>query len=319
MLPKVCVVGSGYWGENHINTLNDLGCLGGIVDSSDDRLSYFSKKIPEILTFKSIDDALEKSSFLGYTIATPAKTHFTIAKKILLKGKSVLVEKPFTTNQSEAEKLIKLSEEFSANIMVGHLMLFHPAIQKMKQLIEKKKIGNINYIYSNRINFGKVRTFENVLWSLGPHDISIFQYLLEDYPKYIVAKGSISLQKNIHDNVTINLSYKNKVSGHIFLSWLHPFKEHRLVVIGSHGMLTFEDSLDGSPLKYFDKKVEINNGTPIHIDNDYKEIVYDKKKPLKEELKYFVKQLKSKVINKSNGKHALDVTKILLEANKQIQ
>ncbi len=319
MLHKVCVVGSGYWGGNHINTLSDMGFLGGIVDPSHERLSYYSRKFPEISTFKCIDDALEQSDFLGYTIATPAETHFSIAEKILKKGKSVLIEKPFATQKGEAEKLISLSNEFSANIMVGHLMLFHPAIQKMKQLICEKKIGTIHYIYSNRINFGKVRTFENVLWSLGPHDVSIFQYLLDDYPESIDAKGTIFLQKNIHDNVTINLSYKNKISGHIFLSWLHPFKEHRLVVIGSHGMLTFEDSEQGSPLKFFDKKVEINNGNPNYIDNDYKEIFYDKKKPLTEELKYFVNQIGSKVINRSDGKHAIDVTKILLEANKQIK
>ena len=237
MTKKICVVGAGRWGRNHINTLNSLGYLGGIVEADPDTRSEFQEKFPAVKTFATVRDAI-KENFDGFTVATPAETHYEIAEFLLRSGKHVLVEKPITLTTDDANRLKKLAEEKSVNLMVGHLLLFHPAIRKMKELIKAGKIGKFEYIYSNRLNLGTVRTEENILWSFAPHDISIFQYLIGTFPVEILSRGGRFLQPHIHDSSMTILTYPDNIVGHIFVSWLHPFKEHRMVVIGSKGMLS---------------------------------------------------------------------------------
>ena len=316
---NVCVVGAGYWGKNHIRTLHQLGYLGGIVESNQETLNRFSEQYPDVKGFLSIDEALQEVQFLGFTVATPAKTHFPLAKKIMESGKHVLVEKPFTLNIAHAEELVKISNENDVNLMVGHVLLFHPAIRKIKALIDLGKIGKLHYIYSNRLNLGQVRIEENVFWSLAPHDISIFQYFTDAYPEAIHASGSAFLQEGIHDSTLTQLKYPIGVEGHIFVSWLHPFKEHRLVVIGSEAMITFEDSSEGKPLKLYAKNFDMTQGVPERIDGPVTLIDYEQKMALTEELKYFVNHIEGNKPEIANGRHALDVTKILVEASKQVE
>jgi len=203
--------------------------------------------------------------------------------------------------------------------MVGHVLLFHPAIKKIKALIDSGKIGKLQYIYSNRLNLGQVRTEENVFWSLAPHDISIFQYFTDAYPDAIHASGSTFLQKGIHDSTLTQLIYPNGVEGHIFVSWLHPFKEHRLVVIGSEAMISFEDSSKGKPLKLYVKKFDMVQGVPEKIDGPVTLINYEQKMALTEELQYFVNHLSGKKLGVANGKHALDVMRILISASEKLE
>jgi len=315
---KICVVGAGHWGKNHIRTLNELGVLGGIVESNQETLNHFLEQYPHVDGYSTLRDALN-NNFDGFTIATPAKTHYEIAKTIMEAGKHILIEKPFTLNIEHAEELIKLSDENNVNLMVGYVLLFHPAIIKIKEFINNGKIGHLQYIYSNRLNLGQVRTQENVFWSLAPHDISIFQYFTDSFPKEIKAQGSSFLQKGIHDSTITQLKYPNGVEGHIFVSWLHPFKEHRLVVIGSEAMIMFEDSAEKKPLTLYAKKFDISNGVPEKIDGPVELINYDRKMALDEELKYFINHLDGKKPEISNGNHALEVTKILVEASKQLE
>jgi len=316
---QVCVVGAGYWGKNHIRTLHELGVLGGIVETKRDLLEQFFEKYPNASTYQNLDNALENNDFSGFTVATPAETHHKIAKKIIEAGKHILIEKPLALNIKDAEELKKLANNNNVNIMVGHLLLFHPAIKKIKELIVKGIIGNLQYIYSNRLNLGQVRTQENVFWSLAPHDISIFQYFTDYFPAEIMANGSSFLQKGIHDSTITHLKYPSGVEGHIFVSWMHPFKEHRLVVIGSEAMITFEDSIEGKPLKLYSKKHDMRNGVPEKFDGPMVQIEYEKKMPLFEELKYFVKHIDGTVPQIANGQHALEVTKILVEASNQLK
>ena len=165
----------------------------------------------------------------------------------------MLVEKPLTLDSISATKLCDYAEEMNVNLMVGHVLLFHPAFQKMKQIISDGKIGDIQYIYSNRLNLGTFRTNENVFWSFAPHDISLFNFFFNQEPLSITSRGIDILQKNIHDSSITSFKYKNNKMGHIFVSWLHPFKEHRFVIIGSKGMLHFEDSLKDKPILFYDK------------------------------------------------------------------
>jgi predicted dehydrogenase len=316
---SVCVIGAGYWGKNHIRTLNELGFLGGIVESNPDTLNGFAEQYPDVKGFMSLDEALQEKSFLGFTVATPAATHYPLAKKIIEAGKHVLVEKPFTLQNDHAQELVRLSELNNVNLLVGHVLLFHPAIKKIKNLIDQNKIGKLQYIYSNRLNLGQVRTEENVFWSLAPHDISIFQYFTDSFPEKVHASGSSFLQENIYDSTLTQLKYRNGVEGHIFVSWLHPFKEHRLVVIGSEGMISFEDSSEGKPLKLYAKKFNMEQGIPEKIDGPVTLVNYEQKMALTEELLYFSNHLNNKVPKVANGQHALQVMRILIEASEQLE
>tara|TARA_A100001037_G_scaffold293031_1_gene309132 strand:- start:25932 stop:26900 length:969 start_codon:yes stop_codon:yes gene_type:complete len=318
MKKNICVVGGGYWGKNHIRTLNSLGHLGGMVDSNLSLIENYKKDYPKIKIFNELDEALSNNFFDGFVVATPAETHFKIAKKIINNNFHLLVEKPLTLSIDDAKELVELSKIKNINLMVGHLMLFHPAIRKIKKMIDENIIGDLQYVYSNRLNLGKVRTQENVFWSLAPHDISIFDFLIESTPKKIISNGSTFLQKGIPDSTITQLKYKNGVEGHIFVSWLHPFKEQRLVVIGSNAMITFEDSLDNKPLKLYTKKFDFEKGIPEKIDGPITLIDYENKMPLSEELEYFCNHLDGNKIKLSNGEHALRVTNILVSASKQL-
>jgi len=315
---SICVVGAGYWGKNHIRTLNNLGVLGGIVEINEKLLSQVSKEYPDVAVLNNINDAINNDQFAAFTVAIPPENHYNVAETIIKAGKHVLVEKPITLNIEEAEKLCNLSKEYNVHLMVGHVLLFHPAIIEIKKLIDSDKIGNLQYIYSNRLNLGKVRTKENVFWSLAPHDIALFQYFTDSYPIEIESWGSSFLQKGINDSTITKLKYPTGVEGHIFVSWLHPFKEHRLVVIGSEGMVSFDDNDKNKPLKLFSKKINIINGIPEKIDGPIEEIVYDKKMPLNEEMKYFINVINHNKPNIADGNHALEVIKILIEASKKL-
>ncbi len=311
---SICVVGGGSWGKNHIKTLKRLGVLSAIVDPNQDLLNKYKIEYSDIDTFRNVDESFKKK-YDGYIIATPAETHFEIAKKIIKENIDLLVEKPLTLSIEESETLIELAKENDVNLMVGHVLLFHPAIIKIKELINLGKIGNLQYIYSNRLNLGRVRTEENVFWSLAPHDISIFQYFTDSFPKKVKSTGSAFIQKDIYDSTITTLEYEKGVSGHIFVSWLHPFKEHRLVVIGSEAMISFEDSTEGKPLTLYSKKINIKNGIPEKIEGPKELIVYNDKMPLEAELEYFLAN-KNHII--ANGENGLDVVKILVEASNQL-
>jgi len=169
---------------NHINTLNGLSHLSAVVENNEGRMDEISQIYPKLQKYKDIHEAI-KDDFDGFVIATPAQTHFEIAKLLLENKNHILVEKPLSLNIHDAETLVLLADKYKVNLMVGHVLLFHPAIIKIKELIESGKIGKLQYIYSNRLNLGNVRTEENVFWSFAPHDISIFQYLIIDQPEEI--------------------------------------------------------------------------------------------------------------------------------------
>jgi len=317
MKNQVCVVGAGRWGKNHIRTLSSLGVLSGVVESDKNILTDIKNLYPSIQTFENLSDALQYD-FDGFTVATPPATHFQITKRIIESGKHVLVEKPITLDSKEAYLLKDLAQDNSVNLMVGHVLLFHPAIRKIKDFIHEGKIGDLLYIYSNRLNLGTVRTEENVFWSFAPHDIAVFQYFTGSNPVNILSSGAAFLQKDIHDTTMTTLQYPNNVMGHIYVSWLHPFKEHRLVVVGSKGMIRFEDSAEGKPLLHYDKSIDWEAGKPIKRDGPTESIHYDSAMPLTEELKYFVDHLDGSPVTVSDGQNAIDVLETLEKASKQL-
>ena len=317
MSVKVCVVGAGRWGKNHIRTLHSLGTLGGVVETDPDRMEEFKQQYPDVQFYSSVKDAV-KDDFDGFTIATPAETHYRLAEFLLENKKHVLVEKPLALTAAEAQGLKKLADKNKVNLMVGHVLLFHPAIRKIKELIDSGKIGKLEYLYSNRLNLGTVRTEENILWSFAPHDISIFQYFIEDNPIEIYSRGGIFLQPNIHDTTMTYLKYPNNIVAHIFVSWLHPFKEQRLVVIGSKGMLSFEDSTQTKELLYYEKGIDWVQGEPIKRDGPTEVIEYENVMPLTEEMRYFCEHLDGTHVKISDGQNGAEVLEILEKATQSL-
>jgi UDP-2-acetamido-3-amino-2,3-dideoxy-glucuronate N-acetyltransferase len=317
MNKRICVVGAGRWGKNHIKTLYELGCLAGIVEANADVRAEFKEKYPDVETLATIRDAI-KEDFDGFTVATPAETHFKIAKFIISRKKHILVEKPLTLKASEAMCLKELAEENNVNLMVGHLLLFHPAIRKIKELIEKGKIGKLEYIYSNRLNLGTVRTEENILWSFAPHDISIFQYFIGSLPVEVISRGGAFLQPHIHDSSMTVLTYPDNIVGHIFVNWLHPFKEHRMVVVGSKGMLSYEDSSDDKNILFYEKGIDWIQGEPIKRDGPTEVIPYEKKMPLTEELKYFAEHTNGDPVKIADARNGVEVLEILEKASETL-
>jgi len=315
---SVCVIGAGNWGKNHIRTLNELDALGGIADIDQSRMAKFSSNYQNIGFHGSVEEALE-SSYDGYVISTPASTHFEIAKKVIKSGHHLLVEKPLSLNVEDAARLKTVADEYGVNLMAGHLLLFHPAIVTIKKLIDDGAIGNLQYLYGNRLNLGVVRTEENILWSFAPHDISVFQYLLNDFPVDIVSRGGAFLRSDVHDTTMTILKYPKNIIGHVFVSWLHPFKEHRLVVIGSDGMITFEDSSNEKSLFYYDKTVDFIDGQHVVSDVKREKIDYQHRMPLTEELSYFLSHLDGDPIEISSADHAIEVLKILEAASQSLQ
>ncbi|HPH53186.1 MAG TPA: Gfo/Idh/MocA family oxidoreductase [Bacteroidales bacterium] len=314
-MKNICVIGGGRWGENHIRTLFEMGNLGGIVEANPKRLRELLEQYP-VKGFQDVEMAL-KENFDGFTIAAPAPLHYDIAKLLLEHGKSVLVEKPMTLSSETSLELVELAKAKGAQLMVGHVLLFHPAIVKIKELIDNGKIGELYYIYSNRLNLGTVRTEENVFWSFAPHDISVLNYFVGEISECIESKGAKFLQKNVYDYTITQLTYPNNIHAHIFVSWLHPFKEHRMVVIGSRGMISFEDSSPEKEIKFYNKHIEFEQGIPIKVENPTEIIPYEKKQPLTEELKYFVENLDKK-IEIADGRSGYEVVKVLEKAQELI-
>ena len=314
-MKNICVIGGGRWGENHIRTLFEMGNLGGIVEANPKRLRELLEQYP-VKGFQDVEMAL-KENFDGFTIAAPAPLHYDIAKLLLEHGKSVLVEKPMTLSSETSLELVELAKAKGAQLMVGHVLLFHPAIVKIKELIDNGKIGELYYIYSNRLNLGTVRTEENVFWSFAPHDISVLNYFVGEVSQCIESKGAKFLQKNVYDYTMTQLTYPNNIHAHILVSWLHPFKEHRMVVIGSRGMISFEDSSPEKEIKFYNKHIEFEQGIPIKVENPTEIIPYEKKQPLTEELNYFVENLDKK-IEIADGRSGYEVVKVLEKAQELI-
>ena len=313
MSKRICVVGAGKWGRNHIKTLAGLGCLAGIVELGEAARAEMSGLYPGVAIFENISAAASEP-FDGFTVATPAHTHYDIARFLLEQGRPVLVEKPIALTAEEARDLKRIADKSGIPLMVGHVLLFHPAIRKIKDLILSGKIGKLQYLYSNRLNLGTVRTEENILWSFAPHDISIFQYFIGDMPTEILSRGGAFVQPHIQDTTMTILRYPQNVVGHIFVSWLHPFKEQRLIVIGSKGMLSFEDSSEKKEILFYEKGIDWIQGEPVKRDGPTETIPYERTMPLAEEMKYFVSRLDGAPVEIAGGQNALEVLEILEQA-----
>ena len=317
---RLGIIGCGRWGINHVRTADAL--FGANLVAVADPNPAAAAKVKEIsgrIRFSSnVKSIVEGDAVNSVIVATPAETHFQLAKELLRNGKNVLVEKPITLHGEEARELIAVAEEKKLKLMVGHLLLYHPAVLKIKEMLNAGTIGRLQYIYSNRLNFGTVRTEENILWSFAPHDISVIQFLTGSNPVGVTALGAAFLQDKIEDSTVTYLSYPGNVHAHIFVSWLHPFKEHRMVVIGDKGMLVFEDSAQKDKLRLYPKGFSTANGKIEKFDGAFHAIEYEEKQPLAEEQLHFSRTVEENIQPVTGGRHALEVLEILEMAERSL-
>ncbi|RMH87295.1 MAG: oxidoreductase [Calditrichaeota bacterium] len=310
------IIGCGRWGMNHVRTA--YGAFGkelrAVADINPAREEAVHRISPDILFTTNPQEIFDHPSINAVIISTPAVSHYELAKAALEQGKHVLVEKPLALFSHQAQELERLAEQHHRVLMVGHLLIYHPAIRKIKQMIDEGQLGKLEYIYSNRLNLGTVRKEENILWSFAPHDISVLQYLIEEDPLEVDASGGIFLQPGIHDVTLTMLKYPRNIQAHIHVSWLHPFKEHRLVVIGDRSMVVFEDTRSEDKLVLYPKGIDWINGEPIKRDEGFQVIEYDPEPPLDAEQKHFRECVLTGIQPLTDGRSGVKVLEILEQA-----
>lgn len=257
---NIAQVGCGYWGPNLLrNFVQSSNCDVKIVaDINDERLSYVNRVYPHIKTTKRYEDILEDNSIDAVVLATPAGSHYEISEKIIKKGKHVLVEKPLALKTSEVRNLITLAEKYKRILMVGHTFVYNTAVHTLKDYIKADELGKLYYIYSQRLNLGKVRDDVNAMWNLALHDISILLYVLDSEPVSVSAKGVSYIQRNIEDVVFITILFENDIVAHIHVSWLDPSKVRKMTFVGSKKMIVYDDISDYK-IRIFDKGIDKKN------------------------------------------------------------
>lgn len=319
MEKNIALIGAGYWGQNHLRCLNSLGVLHTVVDSNSERINVIRKGYPHIHFTIQLNDVLENKNIKSVVIAVPAISHYEITKKCLISGKDVLVEKPLALNTAQGEELVEIAQNQGKILMVGHILQYHPAVIRLKQLIDEGELGDLRYIYSNRLNIGKLRIEENVLWSFAPHDISLILMLTGQEPSHVHAHSGSFINKDIYDVTLTVLDFKNNLKGHIFVSWLHPFKEQKVVVVGSKKMAVFDD-ISKEKLFIYPHKINFDsNNIPIAEKADHYSIQIENKEPLKEEALHFIECVEKRRIPKTDGNEGLRVLKILEIAEKSLK
>ena len=306
---KIAVIGCGHWGKNLVRNFSELGALRYVSDLNTIQASELAKKYHvESMSFNEI----LISNVDGIVIAAPAEHHNNLAKASLEAGKNVFVEKPISLKVKEAEELCSIAKSQKKTLMVGHLLQYHSAFLKLHELVKSGKLGKLQYIYSNRLNLGKFRNEENILWSFAPHDISMILSLAGDVPEKVLATGAAHLNKHIHDVTTTHLTFKNGIQAHVYVSWLHPFKEQKLVVVGESGMAVFDDGLDWSEkLKLYPHQVNWVNGLPQPQRAEFKKIPLTPKEPLKAECQHFINSIKNSTKPVTDGNEGVNVLKVL--------
>lgn len=314
----IAVIGAGYWGVNHVRNFHQLGALGIVCDTSRPSLERIARTFQGVRVENDFRSALSDTNVRGVVIATPAESHYQIARQAIEAGKDVLVEKPLTLDVREGERLVDLARERGALLMVGHLLEYHPAVLRLSQLIESGEIGDLQYIYSNRLNLGKVRREENILWSFAPHDIAIILRLVGGWPDRIAATGGAYLQHGVADVTVTNIEFPTGVRAHIFVSWLHPYKEQRLVVVGSKRMAVFDDVRKEDKLVVYDQGVEFVNGEPITRKNEGITEPIEAAEPLRRQCLEFLECIETRRRPLTDGESGLRVLRVLDAAERSL-
>ena len=319
-VPKIALVGCGYWGKNLCRNFYGLGALTSVVDATEKGQATAQSIAPDVLVTENFEDILGDNQIQGIALATPAETHADLAIQAMQFGKDIFVEKPMALSISDAEAMQKVANEKGRILMVGHLLEYHPAVLKLRELIDSGELGEINYLYSNRLNFGKVRTEENALWSFAPHDVAVILRLLGQSPIQVSASGGAYLTKGTADVTVSNLKFSDNSRAHIFVSWLHPYKEQRLVVVGDQKMAIFNDvNPFGEKLCIYTQSVVFDGTLPILKKEDAEFIEYADTEPLREECAHFLECMKSRNKPLTDAYSGIEVLKVLHACQESIE
>ena len=308
--PRVAVVGCGYWGRNLVRNLSRLESLHVICDTDEGRLAELAS-LYNVASTTRLENLLEDPAIQGVVIAAPAARHFELAQRALIAGKDVFVEKPLALRVEEGQALVRLAHERERILMVGHLLEYHPAILEMRRFIQSGRLGRVRYVYSSRLNLGKLRTEENILWSFAPHDISALLYLLGEQPLSVAAHGASYLNPNIFDTTLTTCNFASGVQAHIFVSWLHPFKEQKLVVVGDRSMLVFDDTKNGEKLVFYPHQIEWNDRVPVAHKADAQPLPLPPDEPLLLECRHFLDCIAERKTPRTCGEKGVQVLSIL--------
>ena len=317
--PHICVAGCGHWGKNLARNFSALGHLYAICESHDARRQSFSELYPGAQAFARLEDAVADPHLDAVVLATPAEEHCRMALAALRAGKDVFAEKPLALTWREGAEMVETARQSGRILMVGHLLRYHPAILKVQELAAQETFGRIEYIYSNRLSMGKIRREENALWSFAPHDISVILALMGRLPIQVCATGGAYLQPNIADVTVSNLLFDKGARSHIFVSWLHPYKEQRLVVIGSKQMAVFEDTRPDNKLILYDKRIEWKDGVIEAAKSQGVPVPFDADEPLRRECQHFIDCVAARRRPLTPGEEGIAVLQVLQACQRSLE
>ena len=308
--PAVGVVGCGYWGKNLVRNFHELGSLRVICDVQPHQVQALAQQYG-VAVSGSYAELLKSNDLQGIVIAAPAAQHYALAKQALDAEKDVFVEKPLSLHVEEAQELTDLAEATGRILMVGHLLHYHPAVQKLKALISEGALGKIEYIYSSRLNFGKLRTEENILWSFAPHDISAILHLLGEDPISVAAHGGSYLNPQVADVTMTNCTFASGATAHIFVSWLYPFKEQKLVIVGDQQMAVFDDTAPTRKLVLYPHRVDWIDRCPVARRSEGEAIPIPADEPLRLECLHFLDCIATRRTPNTDGRNGVRVLRVL--------
>ena len=308
--PRLAVIGMGHWGKNLVRVFHQLGALHTVCDADPGREATVATSYPGVRFTTDFASVLSDPEIQSVAIASPAAQHFEMASRAIEAGKDVFVEKPLALTVSDGVQLVQLARGHDRVLMVGHILRYHPAIRKLSDLISQGELGRLRYVYSNRLNIGKIRSEENILWSFAPHDISVMLALLGEEPTHVTCWGSAYLHPTVYDVTMSQFLFPSGVQAHIYVSWLHPFKEQRLVVIGSEKMAVFDDTAENK-LVLYPHKVEWKNRIPTAIKAEGQVVEIGPGEPLKEECAHFLACVRSRQTPLTSGEEGLRVLRLL--------
>jgi predicted dehydrogenase len=323
----IAVVGTGDWGANLVRNFAALPGvrLARLCDSDATRLERTAARYPQARPAARVEEVASDPDVQGVVVSASAVQHHALAKACLLGGKDVFVEKPLALSVADAEELVKLARDRERILMVGHLLLHHPAVRYMKELVKNGELGDLYYITSQRVNLGKVRQDENALWSFAPHDLSVILHLLEDEPMDVAARGSAFLQGGVEDVVFLHLRFPGGRMAHVHVSWLDPHKLRQFTLVGSRKMVVFDDMEASEKIRVYDKGVDRGNQFVSYSDAltvRSGDIVLPRislQEPLRIECQHFVDCIRERRTPLTDGEGGLAVVRVLAAAQASLE
>jgi UDP-2-acetamido-3-amino-2,3-dideoxy-glucuronate N-acetyltransferase len=318
-MPNIAVVGTGYWGKNLVRNFAELGALHTICDTDIRTLKSFASQWSHLHLTANFSEVLQNPEIDAVAIAAPAVLHHALSKAALEAGKNVFVEKPLALTATEGEELTALSHQRDRILMVGHLLEYHPAVIALKNLVDDGVLGKVQYIYSNRLNLGKIRKEENILWSFAPHDLSVILSLLNEMPSHAASHGATYFHQGVTDVTISTLDFPSGVKAHIFVSWLHPYKEQKLIVVGDKQMACFDDTVSDGKLKLFSHNIQWIERVPVVQKAQAESVVIADIEPLRAECQHFISCIEQHTAPRTDGANGVRVLRVLQACQQSLE